>query len=343
MLEKRGKVLYGVQGTGNGHISRARVMAKELYREGYDVDFIFSGREGSKYFDMEIFGDYRVYEGLTMVVEGGRVRIGSTIRGNNIIRFMCDVKGLDIDGYDILISDYDPIVSWAGFLGGREVIGIGHQYAFNYEIPKMGNNVILDFVMKWFAPVSYGFGLHWDNFGDSRIMLPIIDIEEIDEITSRVEVEDDLVLVYLAFEDREEVLRVLGYFGDYRFCVYGYGEGESGYSNIKLCKSSREGFMEDVIRSGGGVICGAGFELVSELLYLGRRVMVKAVGGQMEQLSNALGLELLGYGRVLWDGLNREEIGRWLVSGRGVRVRYGNIGREIVRSIVENGGSGYGK
>lgn len=34
------KIFYGVQGTGNGHIARARVMAKELKSAGIDVQFL---------------------------------------------------------------------------------------------------------------------------------------------------------------------------------------------------------------------------------------------------------------------------------------------------------------
>ena len=37
------KLLYGVQGTGNGHIARARIMAAALsQRSDIDVDFVFS-------------------------------------------------------------------------------------------------------------------------------------------------------------------------------------------------------------------------------------------------------------------------------------------------------------
>lgn len=46
------KILFGVQGTGNGHISRARALNKYLKADGISVDYIFSGRERDKYFDM---------------------------------------------------------------------------------------------------------------------------------------------------------------------------------------------------------------------------------------------------------------------------------------------------
>mgnify|MGYP002700608893 CR=1 FL=1 len=49
------KILYAVQGTGNGHITRARVMAKAFnMRDEVEVDFIFSGRSKEQYFDLTL-------------------------------------------------------------------------------------------------------------------------------------------------------------------------------------------------------------------------------------------------------------------------------------------------
>ncbi|HFF2915998.1 TPA: glycosyltransferase family protein, partial [Vibrio cholerae] len=38
------KILYGVQGTGNGHIARSRAMCAALKQQQVDVDYLFSGR-----------------------------------------------------------------------------------------------------------------------------------------------------------------------------------------------------------------------------------------------------------------------------------------------------------
>ncbi len=35
------KILYGVQGTGNGHIARARAMSKAFESHDVQVDFLF--------------------------------------------------------------------------------------------------------------------------------------------------------------------------------------------------------------------------------------------------------------------------------------------------------------
>ena len=73
------KILYGVQGTGQGHISRARGVAHALKDYDVDVTWLFSGRDKDKLFDMEPFGDFKHREGLTMVTEAGKMKYRKTI------------------------------------------------------------------------------------------------------------------------------------------------------------------------------------------------------------------------------------------------------------------------
>ena len=58
------RILFGVQGTGNGHISRSRTLARALKARGIEVDYLFSGRAADGYFEMGEFGDYRTFPGL---------------------------------------------------------------------------------------------------------------------------------------------------------------------------------------------------------------------------------------------------------------------------------------
>ena len=49
------QILYGVQGTGNGHITRARTMARALTDSSIEVDYLFS----SAYIEFyQIFSEY---------------------------------------------------------------------------------------------------------------------------------------------------------------------------------------------------------------------------------------------------------------------------------------------
>ena len=67
------KILYGVQGTGNGHISRARMMAKHFADRNVEVDYLFSGRPAEQYFDMDCFGRYEIRHGLSFTTVDGRI------------------------------------------------------------------------------------------------------------------------------------------------------------------------------------------------------------------------------------------------------------------------------
>ena len=49
------RILFGVQGTGNGHISRSRTLARALKSRGMAVDYLFSGRAADGYFEPGIY------------------------------------------------------------------------------------------------------------------------------------------------------------------------------------------------------------------------------------------------------------------------------------------------
>ena len=95
------KILYGVQATGNGHITRARVMAPALAKQGIEVDFLFSGRSPDKLFNMEPFGEYRVRRGLTFSVTDGKIDRWRSLTQNSLIQLVKDIRALDLQEYDL--------------------------------------------------------------------------------------------------------------------------------------------------------------------------------------------------------------------------------------------------
>ena len=286
------KILYGVQGTGNGHLSRARAMAPALRAFGLDVDFVFSGRAREKYFDMEDFHNFQCFDGLTFYTDSGKIHLGKTLANNNLLQFFKDVRSIDLRDYDLIISDFEPITAWAAKLAGRDCLGIGHQYAFDYRIPREGGNWLHSQIMKYFAPVQQGLGLHWHHF-DQAILPPIVDVLP---PTSNTSTDDKSILVYLAFENIHEVHSLLKHFKETHFICYspGYNLSED-FDNISIRPLSRDTFIED-LKKAEGVISNAGFELVSEALQLGKKILVKPLQGQMEQASNARALTELGLG-----------------------------------------------
>ena len=81
------KILYGVQAMGNGHIARARAMSQHLKKENFQVDYLFSGRAFSGYFDMAPFGQYQMRRGLSFFTTKGKVSYVKTLLKNNICQF----------------------------------------------------------------------------------------------------------------------------------------------------------------------------------------------------------------------------------------------------------------
>ena len=130
------KILYGVQGTGNGHVTRARIMAKAFAAKGVHVDWIFSGRPREDFFDMEAFGEYKTFRGLTFAVKSGKILFLKTAMQANLVQLNKDIKSVNVEGYDLIINDFEPVSAWAAKRAGKKVIGISHQNAFHYNIPK---------------------------------------------------------------------------------------------------------------------------------------------------------------------------------------------------------------
>jgi len=320
------KILYGIQGTGNGHISRARKMAAHLRARGADVTYLFSGRERERLFDMEIFGDFQHRRGLTMVQQNGAVLYGPTIAQTHALQLIRDVRGLDIDQYDLVISDFEPVTAWAAKLSNKTCIGIGHQYAFSTNIPRTGGNFASELVMKWFAPVDVPIGLHWHHF-DTDILPPIID-------THLQRTERRHVLVYLPFEDQARVTALLNRFHDFKFVQYSPDLANGEAENVSLRLTNLHGFRDD-LRRAEAVICNAGFELVSECLHMGIPTLVKPVKGQMEQLSNAFALRQLGWGSAV-DELTETNVGEWLRSEHSVTaIQYPDVAATLTDWVLE--------
>lgn len=301
------RILYGVQATGQGHISRARAMAKAL--AGYDVqvDWLFSGRARNKLFDMEPFGNFMHRRGLSFATRAGKVSYLHTVLSQNIFQFISEVRGLDVTPYDLIVTDYEPVTAWAGRSAGVRTIGIGHQYAFGPGTPNTGGNWLTHGIMRSFAPVALPLGLHWHPYS-GNVLPPILDLP--DQPGSQRE----HILVYLPFEDQDLVTRFLQQFPQQQFKQYSADVTDGEHGNVMRQRANISGFKAD-LWACRGVICNSGFELVSECLQWHKPVLTKPLAGQMEQLSNALALQQLGYAQTMHD-LDPQLLSNWLASTR---------------------------
>ena len=320
------RILYGVQGTGNGHITRARTMARALAESSLEVDYLFSGRPKDEFFDMEPFGDYRCLRGLTFHWYNGRVDHLKTALNTNLFRFVRDVKQLDLSGYDLVITDFEPITAWAARLQKKPSLGISHQYAFrSKQVPTAGHSVVGNLVLKYFAPAQRMLGFHWHHF-NSAILPPLIEPQQYP-----LQYEENKILVYLPFENRQRVVEFLRVIKEAEFHIYCAVDEPSDERNIHLRPFDRDGFKQ-CLASCGGVIANAGFGLLSEAIQAGKKLLVKPMQGQMEQLSNAAALDELEIGEVM-DGFNLKQLREWLEEDCPSPRPYPDVARAIVEWI----------
>lgn len=246
---------------------------------------------------------------------------------------MHDIRSLDLEPYDLILTDFEPLSAWAGKLRKKPVLSIGHQPAFNYPIPIEGAGPLARLVMKFFAPADFYIGLHWHHF-NHPILPPIIHIRP----DSTHTVQPNKILVYLAFEPAYLLPPLLSRFSDYEFYIYhpSHTEADARWDvgNIHKRMISVDEFQKD-FHSSAGVICGAGFELTSECIHFGKKVLVKPLKNQMEQTSNARALVSLGLGDRM-DQLDAVKIGSWLSDTKTTRpANYPDVAETVVKWILD--------
>ncbi|QJR81222.1 glycosyltransferase [Alteromonas pelagimontana] len=299
------KILYGVQGTGNGHIARARIMAAAFAtRDDFEVDFVFTGRQPDKYFDMDIFGNYRALKGLSFITCHGKVDKWATVRDNHFRQFMQDVKAFDVADYDLHINDFEPVTAWAARRAGLPAISISHQAAFVYPVPKAGDNILDRALLKYFAPTDVQLGIHWFHF--NQPILPPFVADKPAAIPERQH-----VLVYLPFEDISDIQQMLEPLSEQQFvCYHPAVSTAKRRHHVKWYPPSKSGF-QSALQHCTGVIANGGFELASEALHLGKKLLIKPLHGQFEQLSNVLMLNRLGLCQTLFQ-LDTDIVEEWL-------------------------------
>ena len=301
------KILFGVQGTGNGHISRSRELVRKLKEVGHDVEVIISGRKEEELKEIEIFTPYRVMKGMTLATYKGKLNYIDTMFQLDLVRLMSDVLMLDTTGTQLIITDFDPITSIVARLKNIPSVGFGHQYAFRYDIPFAKGNFFEKYTLLNFAPARYNAGLHWSHF-NQPIFPPVI--PETLYARKAVTVVKEKVLVYLPFEEIDDIVLFFAPFDGYEFFIYGKVQDNRDEGHLHFRAYSREGFLSDLMESNG-VVCNAGFELPGEALHLGKKLLLRPLDGQIEQQSNALGMVELGYGMAM-NSLDGSILADWL-------------------------------
>jgi len=174
--------------------------------------------------------------------------------------------------------------------------------------------------MACFAPVNIALGLHWHHF--NQTLLPPL----IEPHAAKPPIPNK-VLVYMGFEQQQDIIDFLLPFTHVDFYVFVRDGVSQNLGHIHIRPVSHAEFhahLEDC----SGVISNAGFELASECLALGKKLLVKPLSGQYEQLSNALALQALGRGTVL-QSLDSAALEQWLLLPSHRPIPYPDVSKAL--------------
>jgi uncharacterized protein (TIGR00661 family) len=250
----------------------------------------------------------------------GKVNYFKTFSHLNIYRFYKDIVSYDDSKYDVVISDYEPVSAQIARRNKIPSIGIGHHYAFLHKVPIIRSS-LFSYILKKFAPVDYSIGLHWHHF-NQPVLPPIV--------PNSLKIQhpiNDKILVYPPFEDKNAIAVILRKIKAHQFYIYNAISYPYNDGNLNYRPYSRHNFLSD-LSDCNGVICNAGFELPSEALHLGKKILVKPLIGQIEQESNALALSQLNLANAV-PALTLDIINEWIKSPSNNPMNYPNVAEKI--------------
>ena len=325
------KILYAIQGTGNGHLSRAHDIIPLLKKKG-DLDILVSGTQA----DVELpYAIKYQLKGLSFIFgKHGGVDLLETYKKSNLKRLYKEIKSLPIDKYDLVINDFEPVSAWACFIKKKECIALSHQAAvIDKEAPAPKHTSLIGkAILKNYAPYTYKYGFHFQEYNDN-IFTPVIR----SLVRNCMPENAGHFTVYLPAYDDERIIKVLKETGNYNWQIFSkHSKRAYTKKNFSIQPICSDAFVESM-RTCTGILCGAGFETPAEALFLKKKLLVIPMKNQYEQQCNAAALNEMNV-KVL-SSLKRKhagEIRSWIENGKTIEVDYPDKTCSIINMIFKN-------
>lgn len=323
------RILYAVQGTGNGHVARARDLIPRLAAHPeLDVTVWLSGTQSEVMLPVR---PAEQFPGISLLYNRhGGLSYSRTLRRNPWLRFVRDVWRAPVHGFDLIINDFEPVSAWAARLRRAPLLEISHQAGVRHTAAPRPHRrrASMEALLRWYAPSREAIGLHFTPVADD-VLPPVIR----DEIRTMPQDPDGRLLVYLPAHGPAELLAA---FADAPVPVVAFTQGEfapvqRGAAVVEPIHTTR--FLSAFARASS-VLCAAGFELPAEALHHGKRLAVIPIRGQYEQACNAAAAAQVG----AWVAPTLTEclamLPAWLASPPPAPADYPPVSEWLVTRIV---------
>ncbi|WP_022824809.1 glycosyltransferase family protein [Hymenobacter norwichensis] len=325
------RILYAIQGTGNGHLSRALDIIPLLQARASQVDLLVSGPPADIQLPFSV--RYRCHGMGFIFGKKGGINFVKTFWQLNSTAFLREMRMLPVESYDLVINDFEPVSAWACRLRNVPCVALSHQSAvLSAAAPRPKNeDMVGRAVLRHYAPATQHFGFHFQRY-DAHTTTPVIR----QQVRNLAPQNDGHYTVYLPAFDEETLVKRLRYLSrDVRWEVFSkHSTQESEHGNVRVRPVSGAAFTSSLARSAG-VLCGAGFETPAEALYLGKKLLVVPMRNQYEQACNAAALADMGVPVV--KNLKDKSLGvldDWLRNGTVVPVEYPDETGEVLDKLL---------
>jgi len=325
------RVLYAIQGTGNGHLSRALDIVPLLQQRVSQLDILVSGPPADLALPFSV--RYQSH-GLGFIFgKKGGINFVKTFWQLNSAAFVREMRQLPVEDYDLVINDFEPVSAWACRLRHVPCVALSHQSAVlsAYAPRPQTDDPLGRAVLRHYAPATAHYGFHFERY-EAGIHTPVIR-RQVRELAPRNE---GHYTVYLPAFDEATLVKRLRYLSRTTrwevFSKHSYQESEHG--NVRVRPVSGAAFTDSLARSAG-VLCGAGFETPAEALFLRKKLLVIPMKNQYEQVCNAAALAHLGVPVVksLKDK-HLATLDHWLQNGRPVPVDYPDETGQVIDKLL---------
>lgn len=322
------KILYAIQGTGNGHLSRSMDIVPLLQQMG-DVDVLVSGIQGDLSLPFPV--KYK-FHGLGFIFgKSGGVDLWKSLYKAKLRLFIKEINTLPVEKYDMVINDFEPVSAWACHLKNKFCIGLSHQAAvISPNSPKPDNvDMMGNFILNHYAPTNIQYGFHFAEF-DKNIFTPVIRKQVREQAISNA----GHHTVYLPAYDDKRLIKRLSELKHITWDVFSkHNKKVIRHKNVHIQPINNEKFIKSVATSAG-VLCGAGFETPAEALFMQKKLLVIPMKNQYEQHLNAAALKHMGV--PLMKSLKEKHhdiLTNWLENGSTVKVDYPDKTQDILNMI----------
>ncbi len=316
------RIIYAVAGEGFGHSSRAHLVGQRFLDAGHDVMFVAS-HKALRYL-RPIYAE-RVKEifGLSFSYRRGRIDAPRTFLYNLLesMRSHSGNRRLFKEVYepfdpDLVVTDFEPFTGWWAWrhrvpfisLDNEHVLTLCRlQHPWRHIVSRSSATAVTRCVgvraARYVVPNFFRAPLKTNR----AVLAPPIVRPVVTELKTS---DAGHVVVYWSTGTEEaRVGSVLRKFPNQVFHVYGFNR-EARVGNCVFKRPSTEGFLND-LASARGVVASAGLSLISECMYLRKKMFLLPLPGQYEQTINAQYVNSLGLGMAA-RRLDDATLGRFL-------------------------------